>query len=191
MILMFKKRNLLVCGLLLCFFAAFGSILWAGHNGEFLPAFSPHGEGPVNLVIAPGHGGEDGGAVSTSGAVKESGLNLSIALRVEDLMCFFGQPTIMTRREDISIHSPESHTARQKKVSDLHNRVALVNGTENAVLLSIHQNSLPSSKVTHGAQVFWNSREGARDLAQAVQDALNEAVNTGNEKKTKSIPAII
>ena len=49
---------------------------------------------------------------------------------------------------------------RQRKVSDIHNRVALVNGIPDAVLLSIHQNSLPSSPVTHGAQAFWNRQDG-------------------------------
>lgn len=190
MILLVKKRNLLICGLLSCFLAAFAAVLWSGHSW-YTPAFSSAGGEPVILVIDPGHGGEDGGAVSADGSVKESVLNLSVALRVEDLMSFLGQPAVMTRQEDISIHSPQAHTAREKKVSDLHNRVALVNSREGALLLSIHQNSLPSSAVTHGAQVFWNGKEGAKELAQSVQDALNIAVNEGNEKRTKSIPATI
>ena len=190
MILLLKKRNLLTGGLLCCFFIAFAAVLWRG-NSVSVPAFGGGRGEPVLVIIDPGHGGEDGGAVSTDGAVKESGLNLSIALRVEDLMRFLGQATAMTRREDVSIHSPESRTAREKKVSDLHNRVALVNSREGALLLSIHQNSLPSSTVTHGAQVFWNRKEGAEELAQSVQDALNIAVNAENEKKTKAIPATI
>ena len=190
MFLVLKKRNLLACGLLCCFFAAFAVLLWTGHS-KTVPVFAALGEERVTLVIDPGHGGEDGGAVSADGAVKESGLNLSIALRVEDLMTFLGQPTVMTRREDVSIHSQEAATARQKKVSDLHNRVALVNGTEGAVLLSIHQNSLPSSTVTHGAQVFWNQQEGAEELAGAIQESLNSSVNIGNEKHTKRIPPTV
>ena len=190
MILLLKKRNLLTGGLLCCFFIAFAAVLWRG-NSVSVPAFGGGRGEPVLVIIDPGHGGEDGGAVSTDGAVKESGLNLSIALRVEDLMRFLGQATAMTRREDVSIHSPEAHTAREKKVSDLHNRVALVNSREGALLLSIHQNSLPSSTVTHGAQVFWNRKDGAEELAQSVQDALNIAVNAENEKKTKAIPATI
>ena len=190
MILLLKKRNLLTGGLLCCFFIAFAAVLWRG-NSVSVPAFGGGRGEPVLVIIDPGHGGEDGGAVSTDGAVKESGLNLSIALRVEDLMRFLGQATAMTRREDVSIHSPESRTAREKKVSDLHNRVALVNSREGALLLSIHQNSLPSSTVTHGAQVFWNRKDGAEELAQSVQDALNIAANAENEKKTKAIPATI
>lgn len=59
---------------------------------------------------------------------------------------------------------PGLETMRQRKVSDLHNRASFVNGIPNAVLLSIHQNSLPSSPVTHGAQTFWNRQEGAEAL---------------------------
>ena len=60
--------------------------------------------------------------------------------------------------------------------------------TENAILLSIHQNSLPSSPVTHGAQVFWNRQEGAEALASSIQDTLNTAVNAGNGKHPRQIP---
>ena len=59
---------------------------------------------------------------------------------------------------------------------------------ENAVLLSIHQNSLPSSPVTHGAQVFWNRQEGAEELAARIQEALNIGINAGNEKLPRQIP---
>lgn len=138
-------------------------------------------------MIDPGHGGEDGGAVSPSG-VAEGQINLAVALRVDDLLRFAGQRTRLTRSEDVTICDQGLDTMRQRKVSDLKNRVKAVEKTENAVLLSIHQNSLPSSPVTHGAQVFWNRREGAEKLAASIQDALNAAVNAGNEKHPRQIP---
>ena len=144
----------------------------------------------MTVVIDPGHGGEDGGAVSVDG-VAESHINLAVSKQLRDLLRFAGVETVMTREEDVTICDEGLGSVRERKASDIRNRVAVVNGTENAVLLSIHQNSLPSSTVTHGAQVFWNSRDGARELAQSVQDALNTAVNAGNEKKTKAIPATI
>ena len=144
---------------------------------------------PVTVIVDPGHGGEDGGAVSAAG-VAESHLNLAIATQINDLLRFSGQRTIMTRADDQSIHT-EGDTIRARKASDIRNRVALVNGTENAVLLSVHQNSLPSSPVTHGAQVFWNQQEGADLLAQVVQDSLNHTINPGNEKHPKQIPGTI
>ncbi|MBR4865864.1 MAG: N-acetylmuramoyl-L-alanine amidase, partial [Clostridia bacterium] len=66
------------------------------------------------LVIDPGHGGEDGGAVSISGQ-KESDLNLAIALRLDQLMGFYGVQTLLTREDDRSIHDPSAETIREKK----------------------------------------------------------------------------
>ena len=121
----------------------------------------------------------------------ESGLNLAIALRVRDLLAFAGVDTVMTRSDDAAIYDEGSATLREKKVSDLKNRAELVNATENAVLLSIHQNSLPSSPATHGAQVFFNGAEGAAPLAGSVQDALNLAVNTEKAKQPTAIGASV
>ena len=189
MFLVIRVRRVLCTGLVCTIAALCGLLVFRGQGGAFLPVFSPDREPPVVLVIDAGHGGEDGGAVSTvDPAVSEGDLNLAIALKVEDLMALLGQETVMTRREDVSIHSEGASGIREKKASDLRNRVALVNNTPDAVLLSIHQNSLPSSPVTHGAQVFWNGGEGAQDWAQSVQDALNVSINIGNEKKTKPIP---
>lgn len=190
MLILIRKRTILgsalFCGFLLCL----GGILWAGHAAPQAPVFAAREGVPVTVVIDPGHGGEDGGAVSPDG-VEESRLNLAVSLRLNDLLRLAGQRTVMTRTEDVTICDEGLATIRQRKASDLKNRVALVNGTENAVLLSIHQNSLPSSPVTHGAQVFWNRQEGGEALAKTVQDSLNTAVNVGNEKHAKQIPPTI
>ena len=111
-----------------------------------------------------------------------------MSLRVSDLLRFAGLRTRLTRMEDVTICDQGLDTMRQRKTSDLKNRVKLVEETQNAILLSIHQNSLPSSPVTHGAQVFWNRQEGAEALAESIQDALNTAVNAGNGKHPRQIP---
>ena len=143
-------------------------------------------EGPVTVVVDPGHGGEDGGAVAADGTV-ESGINLAIAQDLDALLRFLGCETRMTRTEDAAIYSDGARTLREKKASDLKNRAALVNETPNAVLLSIHQNSLPASRRVHGAQAFHARTEGSEALAESVQVALNAAVNLGNEKSRKVI----
>lgn len=188
-IILIRKRFFLFSALFCCFIAGLAAVLWSGHMPA-APAFAARDGMPVTVVVDAGHGGEDGGAVSPDG-VEEERLNLEIAIRVNDLLRFAGQGTVMTRREDIAIADPDLATVRQRKASDLKNRVEIVNGTENAVLLSIHQNSLPSSAVTHGAQVFWNRQEGAEELAEAVQETLNSCVNSGNEKEPKRIPDTI
>ena len=140
--------------------------------------------------IDAGHGGEDGGAVAADGS-KESDMNLAIAQRLDALLAFLGEETRMTRTEDISIHDASASTLREKKRSDLENRVGLVNSTQGVILVSIHQNSLPSSKQTHGAQVFYGKKEGSAEVANAVQLTLNQTVNAGNEKTEKAIDASI
>ena len=184
MVILVRKRNLVLSGLFCCFFVGLAAVLW---RGSAVPAFSARDEVPVTVVIDPGHGGEDGGAVSPGG-VAERQINLEVSLRVSDLLRFAGQRTRLTRSEDITICDEGLDTMRQRKISDLKNRVQLTEETENAVLLSIHQNSLPSSPVTFGAQVFWNRQEGAEALAQSIQTALNSSVNTGNEKHPRQIP---
>ncbi len=184
MVILLRKRDLLLSCLFGCFFFGLAAVLW---KGSAVPAFHVREEFPVTVVIDPGHGGEDGGAVSPGG-VAESQINLAVSLRVSDLLRFAGQRTRLTRSEDVTICDEGLETMRQRKTSDLKNRVKLVEETENAVLLSIHQNSLPSSPVTHGAQVFWNRREGAEELAASIQDALNAAVNAGNGKHPRQIP---
>lgn len=189
-ILIIQKRHVVLSGIFVCLMIVLTAVLLRGHT-LVSTVFSVQNTEPVTLVIDPGHGGEDGGAVSTDGAIAESGLNLEISKRVGDLLSFTGQRWIMTRTEDISIHTGDATTAREKKISDIHHRVAIVQETEDAVLLSIHQNSLPSSPVTHGAQVFWNDQSHAEFLADTLQDALNLSVNVGNEKNSRKISPTI
>ena len=179
------ERHLGFSALFLVFVMGMALILWQGRAEIEAFAAQSQPQRPT-LVLDPGHGGEDGGAVAADGTV-ESGLNLDVARRVETLFAFLGQETVMTRTEDVSIYSAGAETLHQKKVSDLQNRVALVNKLENAVLLSIHQNSLPSSPKTYGAQVFFNSVPGADSLALSLQNALNLGVDAGNEKTAKRI----
>ncbi len=189
-IILLRKRFLAWAGGFLCFFTCFAAVLWHGHASSAIPAFSAGETSATTVVLDPGHGGEDGGAVSADG-VEESGLNLEITLRLRDLLTFTGQKTVLTRDDDEMVCDQGLSTLRQRKASDIRNRVAVVNGTEGAVLLSIHQNSLPSSPVTHGAQVFWNRQEGAQALAESVQENLNRCINTHRAKDVKQIPTTI
>lgn len=141
------------------------------------------------LIIDPGHGGEDGGAVSVSGQ-RESDINLAIALQLDQLMGFYGVHTLLTRDTDVSIHDPEASTLREKKVSDIHNRVALINAVENATLISIHQNAYPSQKY-HGAQVFYADETLSLPFAQQVQDTLRTVLDPENTRTAKQIPASV
>ena len=185
MVVLIRRKHLLEAALTLAVFCGMTAILW--QSREAVPAAAGGiFDGRNVYIVDAGHGGEDGGAVAKDGTV-ESGLNLAIALRVQDVLRFCGEETQMTRSGEDAVYSEGAATLREKKVSDLKNRVKMVNQTKNAVLVSIHQNALPSSPLVHGAQVFYNTGSGANTLAAAVQEALNESVNIGNEKQCKKI----
>ncbi len=134
------------------------------------------------VVIDPGHGGEDGGAVSRSGFL-ESAFNLEIAFRLNDLMNLLGYDTKMTRTSDISIYT-KGETLSQKKASDLKERVKLISETDNAVLLSIHQNFYPDERYS-GAQVFYAKNEESEQIAKQLQVAFCSFLNLKSNRQAK------
>lgn len=142
------------------------------------------------VILDAGHGGEDGGAVAADGT-PESGINLQITKKLEWLLLFTGYHPVLTREGEEAVYSSEATTLRQKKVSDLKNRVALINATENAFVISIHQNSLPSHPKVHGAKVFYNTVLPAAQAGSTVQEKLNLAVNPGNERPVTAIDSTI
>lgn len=144
-------------------------------------------EGRSCIVIDAGHGGIDGGATSCTG-VLESQLNLEIALRLRDLMGFLGYDTAMIRTTDTSVYT-EGNTIAAQKVSDLKQRVNIVNSTPNSLLVSIHQNTFSDSQYS-GAQVFYAKDEDSNVLAQSIQTALIATLNPGSNRKIKSSQGI-
>lgn len=134
---------------------------------------------PTVLVIDPGHGGEDGGA-SCKGK-KESEINLAISQKLESLCRFCGVEYVMTRDSE-DIDYPDSlKTTSERKVYDQNCRLELINSTENAVLISIHQNKYVSSS-PRGPQAFYARTDGSEELAKLVQNAMNTFLYPENRR---------
>lgn len=134
------------------------------------------------VIIDAGHGGVDGGATSCTG-VLESHINLEISIRLNDLMHLLGIKTIMIRTTDDSIYTSGNSIA-EKKVSDLKERVRIVNSTENALLISIHQNYFSDPQYA-GAQVFFAADDASSALAKTLQNLLVVNLNPGSNRKSK------
>ena len=77
------------------------------------------------IILDPGHGGVDGGATSAKGLI-EKDVNLSIALKLRELLSLSGYLVVMTRETDCSIHDSSANTIREMKSSDIHNRFRLM-----------------------------------------------------------------
>ena len=138
---------------------------------------------PQLVVIDAGHGGEDGGATGVSGT-QESEVNLAISLRLRDLFRFVGVPTEMIRETDTAVYSDGCTTISEKKVSDLKNRVKMVNAVDRPLLVSIHQNFFTQSKY-HGAQVFYAPTDGSEPLAAQLQTNLAQYLEPSNRRQCK------
>ena len=139
------------------------------------------------VIIDAGHGGIDCGAISCTG-VYESHINLEIAIRLRDLMHLFGIQTVMIRDTDRSVYI-EGNTIASQKVSDIKERVRIVNTTPNAFLLSIHQNNFQDARYS-GAQVFYNTYQESKVLADKLQAAFRDCLDARNHRKAKRTSGI-
>lgn len=160
-----------------------------GRPGNGLAVISPARFSDQTLVIDAGHGGEDGGAVSSAGTV-ESGINLAIATRLDAVLGLYGVDTLMLRTTDVSLHDAGSVTLREKKSSDIRNRVAAIERAKNATLISIHQNIFQNRKY-HGAQVFYANEDLSYVFAQHTQETLRIALDPENNRKAARIPTSV
>lgn len=143
--------------------------------------------GRKTVIVDAGHGGVDGGAVSCTG-VYESAVNLEISLRLNDLLHLLGINTVMIRETDCSVYT-KGETIAQKKISDLKERVRIVNDTPNAILISIHQNHFNDDRYS-GAQVFYAPTEDSQALAISLQSAFVKTINPSSNRKTKKADGI-
>ena len=139
------------------------------------------------IVIDAGHGGIDGGATSCTG-VLESHINLEIALRLENVFHLLGYDTVMIRRTDESIYT-QGNTIASQKVSDLKERVRIVNETPGAILISIHQNTYADSRY-RGAQVFYGKDDQSKEIAQTIQRNIINILNPGSHRKSKKAKGV-
>lgn len=139
------------------------------------------------IIIDPGHGGVDGGATSCTGRL-ESAYNLEISLRLRDLFHLLGYQTKMTRTTDTSVYT-KGDTIAQQKISDLKERVRICNETENALLLSIHQNNFSDSRYS-GGQVFYPGTQRSEQLAKTIQATLKSTLNPLSRREAKQAKGI-
>ena len=182
MIVLNKKTirifTLSIFAMLLCF-AIFSD------KKESVPTVSLPVSGKT-IVIDAGHGKPDEGAESSSGTT-EAETNLKIALKLQNLLEQSGSSVILTRSDENAIYDIDSKTLKQKKISDIHNRVKIGNESSADIFVSIHLNKIPQQQYD-GWQTFYNaqSAEGQK-LAVSIQNNLNDAIQKENNRVAKSI----
>ncbi len=136
----------------------------------------------ITIVIDPGHGGRDPGKVGVNSAL-EKDINLSISLKLRDILEEEGITVILTREEDIGLYE---ETDSNKKRADMNKRIDLINSSDATLAISIHQNSFTQESIK-GAQVFYHAQsDEGRKLALIIQEQLKKTLQDGNHRKAKA-----
>lgn len=164
-----------LCGILMVAILGSQGVTVAVQNRSFIPQRT--------IVIDAGHGGIDGGATSCTG-VLERDINLEIALKLDDVMHLLGYHTVLTRSTQDSI-ATEGNTIAAQKVSDMKNRLHMVNQINDPIFISIHQNYFGDGRY-HGAQVFYGNKEESKTLAAVLQRTLIQTINQESRRSIKS-----
>ncbi len=136
------------------------------------------------IIIDAGHGGKDGGAVAADGT-EEQYINLDIAICINEILSSKGYSTLMTRTDNNSIHAPAAKTIREQKVSDLNNRLNIIESNPDCIFVSIHQNYYTESKYW-GTQVFYSpNNTSSSSLADFIQSSVVTELQPENTRMIK------
>lgn len=136
-----------------------------------------------------GHGVPDEGAQSSNGTT-EAETNLKIALKVQNLLEQSGCTVILTRSDENAIYDVDATTLKQKKISDIHNRVKIGNESSADIFVSIHLNKIPEQQYW-GWQCFYKSgSEESTKLAKKLQENLNESMQKENKRVAMKLDTV-
>ena len=177
------KRHFIIAIAILAFVVISGLYFNNSNNSVYKTAINQNGTNIIRptIVIDPGHGGIDGGAVGANGIV-EKDLNLDISLTVRDMLKVCGYNIVMTRTDDRSIHDSSAKSIHSQKVSDLHNRFDIIKSNPGAITVSIHQNIFTQSQYS-GAQIFYSKNNPeSKELADTLQKNFKDILQPDNER---------
>lgn len=189
MMIILKKKTLIFTGLVLLLVAVLYGLNFNNMAGGSIAASA---DGVKKVVLDPGHGGEDPGAVSDYNKISEKNINLYIALKVKELLEKEGVEVIMTRTED-KLEYTNTTSETNMRHQDLTRRKKLMDESGANAVVSIHLNKFPKTSI-HGAQVFFpNEPKESKTLAIGLQQSLKEVVEPGNSREAliKREPIII
>ncbi|UJL46595.1 N-acetylmuramoyl-L-alanine amidase CwlD [Virgibacillus sp. NKC19-16] len=123
------------------------------------------------IVIDPGHGGVDGGAVGEDETL-EKDIALSMAKKLQRYLQQTGAIVYLTREEDVDLAAEDTQGLSRRKSEDIRNRLQFIHDHEADFFVTLHLNALPSSK-WRGAQTFYYPElDESRHLAKMIQSEI-------------------
>ena len=172
----------IILGTILCYLGAFALCARAYSGSVAVGAEVP----ALKVVVDAGHGGIDGGVVGKKTGVKESDLNLLIAVKLKEKLTEAGFEVVMTRKTEGGLYGVVTKGFKRR---DMQKRKSIVENASPTLVVSVHQNFY-SSSAQRGGQVFYlpKHEEGQR-LAECVQERLNALYKTHSVKGRKAMAA--
>ncbi len=135
------------------------------------------------ILLDAGHGGEDGGAIGVGGII-EKDLNLAITLKTAVFFEFLGYDVEFTRENDKMTCDEGLKTQREKKVSDIKNRLEQIEKSPCICSISIHQNIFGGE--ARGAQIFYSGNNPESKLiAESLQSGISALLQPENDRVIK------
>lgn len=132
----------------------------------------------------------DEGAVGFYGTTEQA-INLSISLKLQKILEQSGAKVILTRSDENGIYSLDSKSIRNKKVSDIKNRVEIGNNSNADIFISIHLNKYPPSEIYRGWQTFYQkNNEKSKELSTIIQNSLNNNIDFKNDRSPMPISGV-
>lgn len=159
---------------------------------KFQPKALPTSSLPISnhvIILDAGHGYPDGGATGDDGTL-ESNLNLEIVLKLQEYLESSGTTVLLTRSDENGIYDTDSSSIRNKKVSDMNNRVKIANESNAEIFISIHMNKLPQKQYSGWQTFYKNTDETSKNIANEIQNSLNSYMGKENNRQIKSISGI-
>lgn len=134
------------------------------------------------ILIDPGHGEFDSGAISRSG-ILEKDINLSISLKLREELKKKGYMVLMTRETDKGLYNNDG-SLRDKKYNDLNTRCKMKNESNCDMFISIHQNFFKDNSCS-GAQVWYSKCEESKALSKIIMNNFKTDLDEKNHREEK------
>lgn len=180
----YKKRIIATCLMLIASLTVFGSSN-IEKNSDTVSANATPITNKV-VILDAGHGLPDQGGIGFTGTTEQA-ITLSIVFKLQRLIEQSGAKVVLTRADENGIYDIDSRSIRNKKVSDIKNRVYIGNQSGGDIYISIHLNKYSQSKYSGWQTFYQSSNENSKLLSNKIQLELNKNM----DKENKRIPMAI
>jgi len=137
------------------------------------------------IVIDPGHGGFDGGAVGSDQTLEKE-IALTVSKKLQDYLQQSGALVYMTRETDKDLSEDKTKRIAQRKSEDIRKRLGMIHSKKPDFFVTVHLNALPSSKWRGAQTFFYPSFEENEVLATKIQEEIIR-----NLENTRRVPLSI